>query len=217
MKILEFILDLLYPKKCIFCGKILSGTDLCPECEAKLPYTKGDSIYQKFPFVKKCISPLYYKDIVRESILRYKFTGCSSYCVRYGDILSDCIENNLDCGGIDVITYVPISRRRMRKRGYNQSELIAAEASKRLELPCNALLKKIKDNPAQSSVNDRKKRTDNVSGVYKVINEELVKGKYILLVDDVVTTGSTISECARMLCKAGAKEVYCATIARHED
>lgn len=105
----------------------------------------------------------------------------------------------------------------MRKRGYNQSELIAAEASKRLELPCNALLKKIKDNPAQSSVNDRKKRTDNVSGVYKVINEELVKGKYILLVDDVVTTGSTLSECARMLCRAGAKEVYCATIARHED
>ena len=217
MKILEFILDLLYPKKCIFCGKVLSGTDLCSECEAKLHYTKGDSIYQKFPFVKKCISPLYYKDIVRDSILRYKFIGCSSYSVRYGAILSDCIENNLDCGGIDVITYVPISRRRMRKRGYNQSELIAAEAAKRLELPCNALLKKIKDNPAQSSVNDRKKRTDNVAGVYKVINEELVRGKYILLVDDVVTTGSTISECARMLCKAGAKEVYCATIARHED
>lgn len=217
MKILNFILDLLYPKKCIFCGKVLSDSDLCRECETKLPYTKGDSIYQKFPFVKKCISPLYYKDIVRDSILRYKFIGCSSYCVRYGDILSDCIENNLDCGGIDVITYVPISRRRMRKRGYNQSELIAAEAAIRLELPCNALLKKIKDNPAQSSVNDRKRRTENVAGVYKVINEELVKGKYILLVDDVVTTGSTLSECARMLCKAGAKEVYCATIARHED
>ena len=147
MKILDHILDLLYPKKCVFCGKITADTDLCCECESKLPYTKGDSIYQKFPFVKKCITPLYYKDDVRKSILRYKFTGCSSYCVRYGVILSDCIDNNIDSGSIDMITYVPISKKRMRKRGYNQSELIAKEAAKILEIPCIDVLKKIKKIP----------------------------------------------------------------------
>lgn len=217
MKILDHILDLLYPKKCVFCGKITADTDLCCECESKLPYTKGDSIYQKFPFVKKCITPLYYKDDVRKSILRYKFTGCSSYCVRYGVILSDCIDNNIDSGSIDMITYVPISKKRMRKRGYNQSELIAKEAAKILEIPCIDVLKKIKDNPAQSSTKDRKKRAENVAGVYMVIDDSIVKDKYILLIDDVVTTGSTLSECARMLQKAGAKEVYCAALARHED
>ena len=217
MKILKVISELLFPWKCVFCDCVLENADICSDCEKNLPYTKGDSIYQKFPFVEKCVTPLYYKDKVRESIHRYKFNGCPAYFVRYGAIMAECVENNLDCGGIDVISWIPLSRKRQHSRGYNQSELIAREIGRLVGLPCAATLKKIKNNKPQSGTRDAKQRSENVAGVYQVIDGVDIKGKYILLVDDVVTTGSTLSEAARMLKKAGAKAVYCAALARHED
>lgn len=217
MKILRYISELLFPWKCVFCDSVLENTDICFDCEKNLPYTNGDGIYQKFAFVDKCVSPLYYKDKVRQSVHRYKFYGCSAYSARYGAIMADCVENNLDCGGIDVISWIPLSRKRQHSRGYNQSELIAREIAKRTDLPCVAVLEKIKNNKAQSGIRDLKQRSKNVVGAYKLADGAEVKGKCILLVDDVVTTGSTLSEAARMLKKAGAKSVYCATLARHED
>lgn len=216
-KIVNFILDLLYPPKCVFCGCVLDKSDICAECEKTLPYTKGDSIYQKFPFVSKCISPLYYKDDVREAVLRYKFGGASCYSRRFGAIMSECAENNLDCGSIDMISYIPLSRKRQKNRGYNQSELLARQISKNTGVPCKATLKKIKNNKAQSTIKDNKQRATNVVGAYRVIDEHQLKGKHILLVDDVVTTGATLAECARMLKKSGAEVVYGITLARHED
>ena len=68
MKILDLIAHLLYPWKCVFCESVLKDTDICHECEKKLPYTVGDSVAQKFPFIDKCVSPLYYKDKVRTSV-----------------------------------------------------------------------------------------------------------------------------------------------------
>ncbi len=216
-KIINFILDLIYPPKCVFCGTVLDKSDLCIECEKTLPYTKGDSICQKFPFVNKCISPLYYKDNVREAVLRYKFGGSSCYNRRFGAIMSDCAENNLDCGSIDMISYIPLSRKRQKHRGYNQSELLARQISKNTGVPCVSTLKKIKNNKAQSTIKDRKQRAANVVGAYRVSDDRKLKGKHILLVDDVVTTGATLSECARMLENSGAEAVYAITLARRED
>ena len=214
MKIFKFLIDLFYPYKCVFCETVLKDTDICRDCEKDLPYTKGDSTIQKFPFIKKCLSPLYYKDNVRDAVLRYKFFGNESYSIRFGIIMADCIENNLDCGSIDVISWVPLSRKRLRKRGYNQSRLLAKEISARVDVPCGETLKKIRNNPAQSGIRDKDARAKNVVGAYEVAAD--VKGKYVLLIDDVVTTGATLSECARMLVKAGAKEVYAATLARRD-
>ena len=216
-KIFDYILSLIYPPKCVFCGKVIDKSDICSECEKTLPYTKGDSVYQKFLFVDKCISPLYYKDYVRLAVLRFKFSGCSCYSRRLGAIMSECAENNLDCGSIDMISCIPLSKKRLHDRGYNQAELLAREISKAVDVKFAPTLKKIKNNTAQSTIKDAKLRAKNVVGVYTVTDPETVKGKYILLVDDVVTTGSTVSECARMLKKAGAKAVYCITLARRED
>ena len=216
-KIFDYILSLIYPPKCAFCGKVIDKSDICSECEKTLPYTKGDSVYQKFLFVDKCISPLYYKDYVRRAVLRFKFSGCSCYSRRLGAIMSECAENNLDCGSIDMISCIPLSKKRLHDRGYNQAELLAREISKAVDVKFVPTLKKIKNNTAQSTIKDAKLRAKNVIGVYTVTDPETVKGKYILLVDDVVTTGSTVSECARMLKKAGAKAVYCITLARRED
>lgn len=217
IKIFDYILSLIYPPKCVFCGTVIDKSDICEECEKALPFTKGDSIYQKFPFVDKCISPLYYKDYVRRAVLRFKFAGCSCYSRRLGGIMSECAENNLDCGSIDMVSCIPLSRKRMHDRGYNQAELLAKEISKKVGVEYLPTLKKIRHNTAQSTIKDSKQRAANVIGAYRVIDAEEVKGKYILLVDDVVTTGSTVSECARILKKSGAKAVYCVTLARRED
>ncbi len=217
MKIADFIIHLLYPWKCVFCGSVLKDTDICRDCAGKLPYTKGDSTVQRFPFVDKCVSPLYYKDDVRSSVHRYKFGGCAAYSRRYGLIMSECVENNLDCGGIDVISWIPLSKKRLRHRGYDQARLIAEEIAESTGLPCRQLLQKIKDNSAQSLTRTAAQRRENVAGVYALCDKAEVTGLRILLVDDVVTTGSTMSEAARILRKAGAKTVYAATLARHED
>ena len=217
IKVFDYILSLIYPPKCVFCGTVIDKSDICEECEKSLPFTKGDSIYQKFPFVDKCISPLYYKDYVRRAVLRFKFAGCSCYSRRLGGIMSECAENNLDCGSIDMISCIPLSRKRMHDRGYNQAELLAKEISKKVGVEYLPTLKKIRHNTAQSTIKDSKQRAANVIGAYRVVDAEKVKGKYILLVDDVVTTGSTVSECARILKKSGAKAVYCLTLARSED
>lgn len=217
MKILDLIAHLLYPWKCVFCESVLKDTDICRECEKKLPYTVGDSAMQKFPFIDKCVSPLYYKDKVRASVHRYKFGGCSAYSRRYAALMSDCVENNLDCRSIDVISWIPLSKKRLRQRGYDQARLIAEEIAAKTGLPCRQLLQKVKNNSAQSLTRDAKQRRENVAGVYALDDGADVSGLRILLVDDVVTTGATMSEAARILRKEGAKSVFGVTLARHED
>lgn len=217
MKILDLIAHLLYPWKCVFCESVLKDTDICRECEEKLPYTVGDSAMQKFPFIDKCVSPLYYKDKVRASVHQYKFGGCSAYSRRYAALMSDCVENNLDCRSIDVISWIPLSKKRLRQRGYDQARLLAEEIAAKTGLPCRQLLQKVKNNSAQSLTRDAKQRRENVAGVYALDDGADVSGLRILLVDDVVTTGATMSEAARILRKAGAKSVFGVTLARHED
>ena len=216
-RIFDYILDLIYPRKCVFCGTVLKKSDICNECLEDLPFTKGDETSQKLSFIPKCISPLFYEGKVRESFLRYKFMGAQSYSVRYGMLMSECIENNLDCSGIDVISCVPLSYKRMRKRGYNQAELLAKEIAKALEIPYMPLLKKTKDNPAQSGTKNAKERLKNVADVYSMQSKASVEEKTVLLVDDIVTTGATLSECARILRRAGAERIYAATYARQRD
>lgn len=217
MKILDLIAHLLYPWKCVFCESVLKDTDICRECEEKLPYTVDDSAMQKFPFIDKCVSPLYYKDKVRASVHQYKFGGCSAYSRRYAALMSDCVENNLDCRSIDVISWIPLSKKRLRQRGYDQARLLAEEIAAKTGLPCRQLLQKVKNNSAQSLTRDAKQRRENVAGVYALDDGADVSGLRILLVDDVVTTGATMSEAARILRKAGAKSVFGVTLARHED
>ena len=154
---------------------------------------------------------------MRDAILRFKFNGKSNYAGAFAQIMSEYIENNLDCGDISVVSWVPLSRMRMRKRGYNQAQLLAEGIAKRLELPSAPCLVKIKNNTAQSKTTSAEQRRRNVAGAYKVCDPEFVKGKNILLIDDVVTTGSTLSECSRMLQLSGVNKVYSASIARHKD
>ena len=210
------LLDLLFPPKCVFCGRILDRTDegWCDNCTESLPYAdnQGRQDGDVFDF---CVSPLYYTSVVRRSILRYKFRGASHYAGVYGKFLADCIRENPDIE-YDIISWVPLSNKRERTRGYDQAMLLALATALELETVAVEVLKKPFDVKAQSDLGDKSERIANISGAFVVSDLELIAGKRILLIDDVVTTCSTLDECARVLLSAGATGVLCAALARGE-
>jgi len=215
MKLLDFLLDLLYPPRCAFCRRLVPAKQrgLCRSCGGKLPYVPADGQRQQFRNLENCLSPLFYDGLVRESLHRYKFGGLTAYSEIYSDFLAKCIdENQISC---DIITWVPLSRKRLRKRGYDQAELLARGTAKRLGVECVPLLNKTRDNPPQSQTGSAKKRRVNAAGCYQCAKPALTEGKRILLIDDIVTTGATLSECAGVLKGAGAAEINAATLARN--
>ena len=214
MGLLSGILDLLFPPKCIFCRRLLQKgeTGICSACEMDLPRTRSGG-KQSGSFFEACVSPLWYEGTVREAILRFKFGNASAYAEHFGIMIADCIRENL-AGQYDLISWVPLSAKRLRKRGYDQAMLLARAAALSLEDVAVETLEKHVDVPAQSGTGSPARRRANISGAYRVRDPELVRGKRILLIDDIVTTGSTLSECARILRGAGAEKVLCATLAR---
>ena len=120
-------------------------------------------------------------------------------------------RDEYDC---DIITWVPLSRKRKRSRGYDQAKLIADAFARRTRIPCRGLLKKIKNTAPQSGTDSREARRMNIADAYMPICPEEISGRRILLMDDIVTTGATLSECAKVLTRAGAKDVRALTLAR---
>ena len=216
MGIISIFLDLLFPPKCTFCGRILNKGDdgWCDRCTESLPFTENFG-KQDGDFYDYCISPLYYGGDVRKSILRYKFKGASAYASSYGRLLADCIK---ECPGLeyDLISWVPLSTKRERSRGYDQAMLLALATALELDDVAVETLSKPVDVQAQSELGGKEERSANISGAYVASDPELVQDKRILLIDDVVTTGSTLSECAKVLLNAGANSVICAALARGE-
>ena len=115
--------------------------------------------------------------------------------------------------GFDVLTWVPISRLRKFRRGYDQVELLAKAVGRELDMEPVRCLKKIRNNRPQSTVTGQAQRRANVLNAYRAIKPEQFQGKRVLLLDDIITTGATAGECARILLTAGAKEVHCAAVA----
>lgn len=207
------MLRIVYPGKCVLCGKLLTGdeADLCQSCRIDAP----EFIYAKrsIPFVAKWTALWYYKDNVVSSIHSFKFCSDRSYANAYGRLLADKLREEGLHEECDMISWVPVSRRRRFSRGYDQSELLAKALAKELGYEVLRSLRKIRHNPPQSATRTPSSRRANVLGVYRADNREQIAGKRILLVDDVLTTGATVSECAKMLLVAGAREVRVATVA----
>ncbi len=210
--ILERLLNTLFPPKCILCEKVLSHseTDLCHSCRTDTEvFTKPK---RKISFVADWTAMWYYNGNVRYSLLRYKFYNRRSYGAVYGRLLAMKLLSKPLCQ-YDILTWVPVSRQRKRKRGFDQVELIAQAVGQELETPAVPVLKKIRHTKPQSGLNDPSRRRANVLGAYTVPEPAAIAGKRILLLDDIITTGATVQECARTLLTAGAKEVYCAAVA----
>ena len=177
----EFVLDLLFPRKCAFCHRLLEKDERgsCNACAKLLLHM--DAQEKSGEFFSSGIAALPYEAPVSDSIRRFKFSGRQEYAAVYAPILAACIRERLD-GKFDAVTWVPVSAKRRRKRGYDQAELLARQTA--------ALL-----------------------GAYEAVEPDAFSGRRILLVDDVVTTGATASECSRVLRTAGAKDVVLAAFA----
>lgn len=203
------ILELLFPRRCILCRKILAKeeTDLCRECRTGAPEVTNRR--QKYRYLAQWTAVWYYEDRVRESLLRFKFRNARHYAPVYGQMLAMRVMKDLD-GPFDCVTWVPISPKRLRKRGYDQSKLIAEAVGKELGIPVKQMLRKIRSNKAQSSLRSEAERRANVQGVYEICEKPAGN---ILLVDDILTTGSTAGECARVMLTAGAERVACGAVA----
>ena len=218
---------------CSACGKELLSHirgGLCPECE-KTSVKLGTDICGKCgrvlaneaEFCDTCIrnerafvrarSCYVYEGAPKKFVYRLKFGG-RRYLAAF--IAEAMVDRYLDCGfECDCVVAVPLSAKRKRKRGYNQSELIAEELSSRLKLPLiDGALVKTKENKSQAKLK-RREREENVRGVYEVTAPEAFKGRRVLVVDDVMTTGATLGEVSRILYKAKARSVealtYCST------
>ena len=199
VNILRSLADLLFPAKCPFCGVILPRPGLCDRCGADVP---GD-YYWNGSFL--CAAPLRYEGAVRECLRRFKFHGDPSAARPLGMLMAVWGERRLG-REFDIVTWAPVSRQRRRKRGYDQCRAWNRPKPRRL-------LRKIRNNPAQSGLRSAGDRASNVRNVYAPVSPERIRGRRILLIDDICTTGATLGECRRILLDAGAEDVACLTAA----
>jgi len=214
--ILQRIGELLFPSKCVLCRSVLAKeeADLCHECRKEISdFSKPK---RSIPFLASWTALWYYNGSVRKSLLRYKFSGRRSYAGPYGRLLAMKLLREYPMG-FDILTWTPISRLRRFKRGYDQVELLAQAVARELDMEVTQTLTKIRNNPPQSGITGHAERRANVLGVYRAVDPERFRGKRVLLLDDIITSGATASEAARVLLTAGAAEVTCAAVAASDN
>ncbi len=208
-KITDNLLGVFFPRKCPFCGKLTGKTLLCESCGAALP--RCEEIRQGADF-GRCTAPLYYEGPVRDAILAFKFKAKLGGLDAFGRLMAQTAAERYS-GEFDAITWVPVSKKRLKKRGFDQARYLTASMCVDWHVAPLETLRKVTDNPPQSGLDDAAARRANVLGVYEAVSPEQFAGKRLLLVDDICTTGATLGECARVLKAAGAAEVLCLTLA----
>jgi len=223
------VLDLLYPPKCVVCGEV-QPLYLCVDCRSRISAMEG-------PLCRKCGLPTdgepcaecrrtrfaftraravgVYDGALRTAIHRLKYGGVRAVAPELGDLLTAHLAGSADsCPGAASVLPMPIHSSRRRERGFNQSLLLAGPVSDFLGVPLleDVLIRVRASRPQVDLPVDE--RMNNVRGVFKVERPEMITGTAVLLVDDVMTTGSTADEAARALRHAGASAIYVLTLAR---
>ena len=214
MSMFDRLLDLLYPPKCVFCSALLQADEqyFCRACGEQLPLAEGGKLCRKGTHFDRCVAPLYYRDMVRQSIHGYKFHGKTWRAATYAALMRPYVQKEFP--RLDVVTWMPLTAKGKRKRGYDQAELLARKLAKELHLPCEKLLVKQRDTRQQSKLTQPAERRANVLGAYALHKDAAVRERSILLVDDVITSASTLEEGARVLQNALAGAVHCAAFAQ---
>jgi len=235
-KILNGLLDFVYPKKCVFCESVVpfgsGNAAVCGECERHIPFLKENICKKcgivnverpglelcerclKADFVFKRNYAVFEYEKVRGAIRRFKYDKIKYLGDAFVDLMIKYIYeiDESVIKDIDVIVPVPLSPSRMKERGFNHMELISATLSEALGIPADfEVLTRIHETLPQSSLKFSE-RAKNVKGAFAVKDKARVKGKRILLTDDIFTSGATINECAGVLLKAGASEIRGFTI-----
>ena len=222
MRFLDTILSIVFPAKCILCKK--AGVDLCLECLREAPSAERESAEWIFPLYD------YRSPVIKKSLWLLKYKGKRRLANVFAEILYEKILEELSELSVmenftePILIPIPLSPKRYRERGYNQAELICEEIIKvnnlrhgvdaklNFSLEKNVLIKP-KDTEHQARIKDRLTRLKNMTGSFAVKNAELIKNKNIILIDDILTTGATLSEAKKVLKQSGAKKVIAFTVA----
>ena len=210
------IMDLIYPPTCGICGK-LNRSLLCKKCELMLDKQAKFVVEKNKCCDKNFMEHLYifkYEGIIRKIIIDYKFNDKSYLYRTFVKFLLKNQKMFKILQTYDTIVPVPISKKRQKERGYNQSYLIAREIAKYTDLKLeNNCLFKTKNIIEQSKLN-KEDRLKNIKGVYEIKNYQKLKNKKVILLDDIYTTGSTVDECCKILKKAKPRKMGVLTIAK---
>lgn len=229
-KLSASFLNLLFPENltCVNCGaELLADTrcNFCAECMEKLPFIGkhrcticgceliNEADYcnncQKFDhFFERNVAPLKYEGVAAELIKKLKFGNKRYIASELAKLMTD--EFILSGAAADIAVFVPMSAKEEKARGFNQSRLIAENVAARLNIPLSEELKKVRETDTQKKLTAAERR-ENLKSVFALFNKSGLKGKTVLLIDDVFTTGATVNECARVLKKAGVRKVYSLT------
>ena len=212
----SLVLNLIYPPICGICGK-LDEDFLCKSCQKQLEKQAKFEIEKrasKSYYFQEHLYIFQYQGMIRKIILNYKF---NDRAYLYKTIVNFLLKNKKIFAFLksyDTIVPVPISQKRRKERGYNQSELISKELAKQLEIEYNQRSLYKKKNIMEQSKLNKEQRRINIQGVYELYNQKSLTNKKILLVDDIYTTGSTANECCRILSQAQPKKIGILTLAK---
>lgn len=233
MSLLRRFIDLLYPPRCLIC-RAFDAETLCSSCLSAFsrvvspvcpicggPFLNGipenhvcEECLRKRPFFESAVAPYLYDGRIMDAIHQFKYEGKAHLAKALGPLLASFGKEWLREERDPLIVPVPLHPKRLRQRGYNQSLLLARHVAARLGASLDFLsLRRIKDTKVQTGLK-RDERRKNVRKAFEVVDRKAVKGKTIVLVDDVATTGSTLNECAKVLRKAGCRKVYGLVLAR---
>lgn len=220
------------PEKCICCGreKIEKSSPFCDACKEKVSFISGrvcdkcgkpinagkvcdkcKNIKWNFDKARTCVV---YDEFSSSMITKFKYSKAKYLGERLSDFLVDAYANYPELSA-DIVTFVAITEKKLKQRGFNQTEVLAKLFAEKSGLECKSTLVKVKETKAQAGL-DRTLRMQNLKNSFSIKSDvkSQIKGKNILLIDDVFTTGSTACECAKVLKKAGASGVFVLTVAK---
>ena len=231
---MNLVLNLFFPPRCGFCSEIMRWSKneedlLCADCLKQISFIDsegctycGKNLDEKREcscrqdgqkrYYSKAYSACEYSGIIRQKLLDLKFSGRKELFKIFAQLIIRKLQMTNE-KNFDIIISVPMHETSLKKRGYNQSELMAGYIASNysIKLVVNNLVK-TRETFTQSML-DKRDRVQNLRDAFKIISKKELAGKKILLVDDILTTGSTVNECSKILMESGAKEVIVVTAA----
>ena len=215
-KFLKAMINMIFPPVCGVCGKI-DNKGICNKCLLKLMTLAENRIMDQWETEKNFHQLIYifkYEGMIRKIILDYKFNEKSYIYETFVNFILKDEKIFKKLQTYDTIIPVPISKTRMKERGYNQSFLIAKALGNKLNIHIEKnCLVKTKNVIEQSKLN-REERKQNIQNVYELKNKQILNNRKILLIDDIYTTGNTINECSKILKQANPKGIDVLVLAK---
>lgn len=210
----EFVLNFLFPPACSVCGKINQNW-LCSNCQRRVERLEKSCVVEiEDKKYEKLLYLFQYESLVRKLILRYKFSNKAYLNHFFANRISQNEKTKELLQQYDIIIPVPMHKKKMQKRGYNQTELVANELEKSLGIVARRdILSKVVNTTTQSKLGG-KARQSNIQHAFFIKNDKEVEDKKIILLDDIYTTGATSEECSRVLKEAGAMEILVLVLAK---